>query len=295
MAWVRIDEEFYDHPRWAEAPGDSIALWLAAMAWCNRNDSIHGFIPVAKTAGLVNVRNVKRTCADLVERGAFEPTAGGYIIHDYEEYQQPEKIKEIREKKVAAGKKGAESRWGKPKSKPMADAIADAMPDAIANEWPVPGPVPVPVALENSNRSSSSTRVSGFDEDDDFDLTVMLIVDAKLVGRKLQHPKAYRRTTTANTVDEDGSRIRYLLAEGMDPAKVAHIVLTEDDQGEVVEPPSHRHDPDCPHCEGAGWKLTAVNEYGEPLPGARSIRCDCTEPERAPASVTNLETRRNTA
>jgi len=142
MAWVRIDEEFYDHPRWAEAPGDSIALWLAAMAWCNRNDSIHGFIPVAKTSGLVSVRNVKRTCADLVDRGAFEPTAGGYIIHDYEEYQQPEKVKEIREKKVAAGKKGAIARWVKKGSKPMADAIANGVADAIANEWPVLDPVP---------------------------------------------------------------------------------------------------------------------------------------------------------
>ena len=58
MAWVKIDQHFYDHPKWAEAPGDSIALWLAAMAWCNRNNSLDGFIPTAKLHGLVNIRNL---------------------------------------------------------------------------------------------------------------------------------------------------------------------------------------------------------------------------------------------
>lgn len=290
MAWVRIDEEFYDHPRWAEAPGDSIALWLAAMAWCNRNDSIHGFIPAAKTSGLVNVRNVKRTCADLVERGAFEPTAGGYIIHDYEDYQQPEKVKEIREKKVAAGKAGAKARWH---PNGIAGAIADGMADAIANEWPVPVPVPVPVALENSNRSSSSTRVSATD-DDDFHAAVELIVDAKLAGRTMRTPNAYRRTTTANTLHEDGDRVRRYLARGFPSEVVAAMVLDGEDTG--GDPPVRaRHDPACPLCDGYGWRPDAIDDYGEPAPGSRSIRCDCTEPDCIPASVTDITTRSRTA
>lgn len=137
MAWVKIDEHFYDHPKWAEAPGDSIALWLAAMAWCNRNDSLDGFIPASKLIGLVNVRNVKRTAADLVHRQAFHPQtrggASGYLIHDYPEFQQPEKVREIAAKRSANGKKGAAVRWGARQSA-AEHAAAPLPPDHQAND-----------------------------------------------------------------------------------------------------------------------------------------------------------------
>lgn len=116
MAWVRIDQHFYDHPKWANAPGDSIALWIAAMAWCNRNDSLEGFIPAPKLHGLVAVRSVKRTVADLVQRRAFHVAeadgAAGYVIHDYAEFQQPEKVRAISNKRAEAGRRGAAVRWG---------------------------------------------------------------------------------------------------------------------------------------------------------------------------------------
>jgi hypothetical protein len=127
VAWVRIDDQFYDHPKWASAPGDSIALWLASMAWCNRSESWDGYIPAAKLSGLVKVRNVKRTVADLCERRAFHVDGDGYLIHEYAEYQQNEKVKEIRRKRSEAGKKGAAARWG--------ERMADAIEEPMANEW----------------------------------------------------------------------------------------------------------------------------------------------------------------
>lgn len=130
MPWVKLDEHFYDHPRWATAQGDSIALWVCAIAWCNRNDSVTGFIPRAKTRGLCDVRSLTKTLADLVARGAFEEADGGYLIHDYTEYQDNAKVQAIREKRRAAGKRGAEARWGSKDDK----ADADGTPDAIANE-----------------------------------------------------------------------------------------------------------------------------------------------------------------
>lgn len=147
MAWVRIDEHFYDHPKWADAPGDSIALWLAAMAWCNRNDSVEGYIPKAKTLGLVNVRNLTRTLADLVARNAMDVDGAGYVIHDYVEYQQPEKVKAIAAERSKNGKKGAAVRWGEHRRRQeladdpghtdaMAPPMANGMASAIANGCP---------------------------------------------------------------------------------------------------------------------------------------------------------------
>jgi hypothetical protein len=117
MAWVKIDQHFYDHPKWAQAPGDSIALWLASMAWCNRNESIEGFIPENKLQGLVNVRSVRRTVTDLVQREAYHPAEreglAGYLIHDYPEYQQTAKVRAIAAQRSEAGRAGAKARWAR--------------------------------------------------------------------------------------------------------------------------------------------------------------------------------------
>lgn len=156
MAFVRIDQEFYDHPKWATAPGDSIALWVAAMAWCNRNESWDGYIPANKLAGLVNVRNVKRTIADLCQRVAFIVDGDGYLIHDYPEYQQNEKVRKVREARSEAGRKGAESRWRRA-GKPMASAIA--------NEWQTDGNENAPVS---ENRKPKTLKIQPtVDEDVD--------------------------------------------------------------------------------------------------------------------------------
>ncbi len=148
MAWVKVDDSFYDSEKWAEAPADSIGLWLAAMAWCNRNNSVRGFIPELKTQGLVHVRNHKATVVDLCRRGAFHKVDGGYLIHDYEEYQQNDKVKRIAEERSKAGKKGARARW--------ANKTANAEANAIANVNDSECPVPESLLLVTSENISTS-------------------------------------------------------------------------------------------------------------------------------------------
>lgn len=115
MAWVLIDDEFYDHPKWRTAPGDSIAMWVAAIAWCNRSEEWSGAIPTHKLGALVNVRNAKATIRDLEQRGALHRDGDCHVIHDFAEWQRVEKKKAISEARRAAGRKGAEARWnGKP-------------------------------------------------------------------------------------------------------------------------------------------------------------------------------------
>jgi len=135
MSWVRIDDHFYDHRKWADAPAESVALWLAAMAWCNRNDAFDGVIPANKLTGLVNVRSVKVTTGDLVKRHAFYIHERGYQIHEYTDYQQNDKVQQIRETRRANGKKGADARW-----RMANDGKTDGKTDGkdIANGWQEP-------------------------------------------------------------------------------------------------------------------------------------------------------------
>jgi hypothetical protein len=263
MPWVRVDEHFYDHPKWHDAPGDSIALWLAATAWCNRNDSTTGFIPEAKTRGLVNVKRVANTLKDLCERDAFHRVPGGYQIHDYEEYQQPEKVKEIATKRAAAGRKGAAHRWeaartakehaAAPLPQPEDDdPMANGIANAIAKTCP-----DTDTDTEALTKSSVLTVVPNRNSDDDDVRKVLdLIADARMKGRRIDNPRAYRHAVITEADQLDGALIRRMLKDGDGPATVAlfvlgHGIATELDREETPSIPWCG--PDCDTCDGTAW------------------------------------------
>jgi hypothetical protein len=125
MTWVRIDDQFPDHPKVVAA--GPLAGWLAVcgLCYCNRNLT-DGFIPRAVAHRLTSFEHIGiETGGDgqtfavgddascewmaqvLVEHGIWREVAGGYAIHDYGEYQLSKaEILELRSKKAAAGRAG---------------------------------------------------------------------------------------------------------------------------------------------------------------------------------------------
>lgn len=88
---------------------------------------------------------------------AFFEVAGGKWVHHKIE-KELARAKEIIEKKTAAGKQGAEKRWGtdsEPDSKPIADAIADA------SQTDAPLPLPVPLVEKENIPARKRAVVSG--------------------------------------------------------------------------------------------------------------------------------------
>lgn len=192
MSWIRIDDHFYDHPKWATADGDSIAMWLAAMAWCNRNESFDGYIPAHKIAGLIKVRNAKATCADLVKREALSRHGDGFLIRNYAEWQQNEKVKAIREKRAENGKKGAAARWGQ-MANGMASAIANANAGATDPAWQTDGK-----AHGNEDAPPPTTHSAGVSEQlDNSDSLRMLSLSANLYAQAVydSDPAACTKST----------------------------------------------------------------------------------------------------
>jgi len=113
MTWVKIDDGYADHPKHAEAGPLGQALWLAGLAYCNKNLT-DGFIPWAHAQRLVcwkylappddQGRRVEMTIGVtsghhgedvtteavitlLIHSGLWEERDGGYFVHDYPEYQ----------------------------------------------------------------------------------------------------------------------------------------------------------------------------------------------------------------
>lgn len=84
MAWFKVDDHLYSHPKWLAAPKTARALWVSAGAW-SAGQLLDGFIPAAI---LPVLDGTKRDAAALVSAGLWEQEGdAGWRFHDWESYQ----------------------------------------------------------------------------------------------------------------------------------------------------------------------------------------------------------------
>lgn len=110
MSWFRLDDNGYDHDKVLSAGDRAYGAWCRAGQYSSNK----------KTDGFVSHRAAKQINSDvrvwkrLVEVGLMESVDGGYVIHDYLEYNPSKAELEAKsEAKRAAGVLGSEARWGK--------------------------------------------------------------------------------------------------------------------------------------------------------------------------------------
>jgi hypothetical protein len=103
MPWVRIDDQFPDHPKVVAAGQAAAWLYVTGLCYCNRMLT-DGFIPIDQVARLVPYG--AKLAPKLVEVGLWIQTtrdgAEGFAVHDYHVYQP------TREEVLADRKKNAE-------------------------------------------------------------------------------------------------------------------------------------------------------------------------------------------
>lgn len=137
MTWVRIDDGFYQHPKVVAAGPLAMAMQVAALCYCNRNLT-DGFVPWAVAQNLLSwefmgatesergrpVFKIGLTCGMagddvtcqsviqvLVGYGLWDEADGGFVVHDYLDYQPSKaEILALRETKSRAGKASARSK-----------------------------------------------------------------------------------------------------------------------------------------------------------------------------------------
>lgn len=190
MAWVRLSDDFYDHPKFDKAGVLGIALFAAGLAWANRNLT-DGFIPRKKALGLLDfedvveaVRNADRNAVTnvtdndaltlcvarnavqaLVDAGLWHVEEGGYRIHDYLEYQgSREQIEASRQSNAARQKLWRERR--KAEKEAQNKAPSDANRNGVTN-GPVtgaPNPNPNKEVLRTSLGGDATTDTDLFGE-----------------------------------------------------------------------------------------------------------------------------------
>lgn len=129
MVWVKLDDQFPDHPKVVAAGPCAAWLHVCGIAYCNRHLT-DGFIPRGVAHRLTDFDGLSWTgprntdavagpifdvdcegeASRLVELGLWDEDGGGYRIHDYHDFQPTKaEVEELREKRSAAGRKGGEA------------------------------------------------------------------------------------------------------------------------------------------------------------------------------------------
>jgi hypothetical protein len=108
MGWVRLDDNFADHPKVIALSDTAFRLYIEALCYSNRQLT-DGFIPMA-----VYTKLSRNDEADyLIEAGLWVDTENGYAIRSYTEYQPSrEKVEEKREQAKERLRKYRESQKG---------------------------------------------------------------------------------------------------------------------------------------------------------------------------------------
>ncbi|MDK4337271.1 hypothetical protein [Corynebacterium accolens] len=92
MTWFKVDDSFYDHPKFLDVPNASIGLWVKAGAWCGKHLT-DGVIPASQVK---RFKGTKSQIDALISVGIWEQCesengAKAYRFHDWNEYQPTRK------------------------------------------------------------------------------------------------------------------------------------------------------------------------------------------------------------
>src|SRR5262245_26260420 len=140
MAWVRLDDGFYDNPKILAVGLAAAGLYAAALSYAARKLT-DGFLPEVAvwmlTSGEEDGAELPKF---LVSHGLWTVVPGGYQIHDFLEYNPPAS-------KVKSDRAAAKERMRAQRSenvRPNKERSSLDVREMFATPVPVPVPVPVP-------------------------------------------------------------------------------------------------------------------------------------------------------
>ena len=87
MGWVKLDDNFPDHPKVVAAGSSAAWLYICGLTYCSRFLT-DGFIPAAQVPRLSDMRNPQALAQRLVEVGLWEQGVKGYVVHEYTRWQR---------------------------------------------------------------------------------------------------------------------------------------------------------------------------------------------------------------
>ena len=85
MSWVKLDDQFTDHPKVVKAGPMAAWLFVCGLAYCGRFLT-DGTIPKEQVRRLADIDDPMTHAAKLVSVGLWHETSDGFQVNDYLEY-----------------------------------------------------------------------------------------------------------------------------------------------------------------------------------------------------------------
>jgi hypothetical protein len=123
VTWVKLDDQFFAHPKVIDLGKDAKLLYLAGLTYCSEHLTDGRISPAAlrMVAAMVDVG--RETAAELLEAGLWEAVDGAYQVHDYLDHQPTAET--VRRKRDEARERMRSLRTG--------ENTAECSPDVRAN------------------------------------------------------------------------------------------------------------------------------------------------------------------
>jgi hypothetical protein len=149
MPWIRLDDQFPDHPKVIAAGPMAAWLYVCGIGYCNRLLT-DGLIPKGQVRKLADVDEAMALAARLVEVGLWEEVESGYRIHDFLDYQPS--AEQVKAERADNAKRQHEWRERKKQERntvtnTVTDGVSNAPRNAPVTGAPYPSqshPVPIP-------------------------------------------------------------------------------------------------------------------------------------------------------
>lgn len=141
MAWVKLDDQFADHPKVNAAGPLASWLYVCGLTYCARQLT-DGFIPAAQIRKLADVDNAGELASILVSVGLWEQVEGGYMAHDYLKYNPT--AAQVKAEREATRQRVAKWRGGKSDNvTPLQTPLVTQPVTPLVTVLPSPSPIPI--------------------------------------------------------------------------------------------------------------------------------------------------------
>lgn len=153
MAWFKVDDHFWSHPKTAALSDAATALWLRAGSW-SAGHLTDGRVPVSM---LRFFRARRRSADELVTAGLWSRDGETFVFHAWAEYQ-PSK-EQVEAKREAT--KNRVNAW----RERQGNGVTNASPADEVNAPPDPTrPDPTPLSTSNEVESKPRKRATRIPE-----------------------------------------------------------------------------------------------------------------------------------
>ncbi len=90
MTWMRLDDQFHRNPKALKMSDAAHRIYVDTLSYCSDTKVLTGFLSGPEAEAFVRGRRKPLTVIrELVQLGAWEAGADGYLIHDFEDYVPP--------------------------------------------------------------------------------------------------------------------------------------------------------------------------------------------------------------